>query len=303
MNVESTHTVELVGLSKRYGGRVEALHGLSLAIARGEVYGLLGPNGAGKTTALRILLGLLRPTAGSARVLGARPGTPSALARVGALMEVPAFYPHLSGFDNLAVLARYSDIPLARIDPALDHVGLLSWGRANVRTYSLGMRHRLALAGVLMRHPDLLILDEPTNGLDPMGIAWVRTLVRSLAHEGKTVLLSSHLLAEAEQACDRVAILQRGWLVAEGRVPALLGEGWLVVHAAPQDRAREAAAALLGPERVSVAGEWLQLAVAPARAGEINRRLVEAGIDVSELRAMRPSLEQVFLRVTGAPIQ
>ncbi len=291
--------VELRGLAKRYGGRTEALHGLTIAVPRGQVYGLLGPNGAGKTTALRLVLGLLRPSAGEARVLGAPPGTPAALRRIGAVMEVPAFYPHLSGADNLAVLAHYAGVPLGRIEPAMQQVGLLGWGRANVRTYSLGMRHRLALAGVLMKDPDLLILDEPTNGLDPVGIAWVRDLARALAAAGKTVLLSSHILAIAEQACDRVAILQAGSLVAEGSVKDLLGPGWLVVRATPMERALEVAAESAGRERISVLGDAFRVEVAPERAPEMNRRLVAAGVDVHALQPVRPTLEDVFLRVTG----
>ncbi len=187
--------MEARGLTKRYGRRITAVDGLDLSVRRGEVYGFLGPNGAGKTTTLRMLLGLIRPSSGTARVLGKKPGDPEGLARVGALVESPAFYPYLSGKDNLRVMARYSGVPYWRVDEALITVELGGRAKDKFRKYSLGMKQRLGVAAALLKDPDLLILDEPTNGLDPKGMADIRALIRKLGQGNRTVLLSSHLLA------------------------------------------------------------------------------------------------------------
>jgi ABC-2 type transport system ATP-binding protein len=219
--------VHTEGLTKRYGN-LTAVDALDLDVRAGEIYGFLGPNGAGKTTTLRMLLGLVRPTSGSIRVLGEPPGRHGG---VGALIEGPAFYPYLSGRDNLRVLARYSGTHAGRIDVALDLVDLA--GRAGDRygTYSLGMKQRLGMAAALLKDPRLLILDEPTNGLDPAGMADVRTLIRRLGAAGCTVLLSSHLLGEVQQICDRVGVIAGGRLVAESTVAELRGTADLWVAA------------------------------------------------------------------------
>ena len=190
---------------------------LILRVHRGEVYGFLGPNGAGKTTTLRMLLGLVRPTSGTVQVLGHEPGREAALARLGALVETPGFYAHLSGGDNLRVLARYSGVESSRVRTVLEQVGLSSRARDGFAGYSLGMKQRLGVAAALLKDPELLILDEPTNGLDPEGVADMRDLIRSLGRGERTVLLSSHLLAEVEQVSDRVGVVREGRLVAEGR--------------------------------------------------------------------------------------
>src|SRR5688500_12157338 len=207
--------IETRALTKRYGDAVVAVDGLDLRVRRGEVYGFLGPNGAGKTTTLRMLLGLVRPTSGQATVLGARPGAPSGLARVGALVEAPAFYPYLSGRDNLQVLAGHAGVPRARIDAVLAEVALAGRGGDRTATYSLGMKQRLGVAAALLKDPELLILDEPTNGLDPAGMAEMRELIRSLGEGGRTVVLSSHLMGEVEQVSDRVGVIRAGTLVAD----------------------------------------------------------------------------------------
>src|SRR5918998_6620592 len=212
--------VETNGLSKTYGA-VTAVDQVSLSVWRGEVYGFLGPNGAGKTTTLRMLTGLARPTAGSATVHGDQPGSPRALARTGVLIEAPRFYPYLSGRDNLRVVARYAGVPDRRVEAALDTVDLAGRGGDRYAGYSLGMKQRLGVAAALLKDPELLILDEPTNGLDPAGMADVRMLIRRLGAAGCTVLFSSHLLAEVEQVCDRVGVIFQGRLVAEGRVADL----------------------------------------------------------------------------------
>ncbi|MCA1598723.1 MAG: ABC transporter ATP-binding protein, partial [Chloroflexi bacterium] len=223
--------IETRNLTKRYGTRIVAVDNLDLNVRRGEVYGFLGPNGAGKTTTLRMLLGLIRPTSGTARVLDLEPGVPAGLARVGALVESPAFYPYLSGRDNLRVLARYCGASDAQITDALARVDLSDRARDKFKTYSLGMKQRLGVAGALLKNPDLLILDEPTNGLDPQGIAEMRMLIRSIGQGTRTVMLSSHLLGEVEQICDRVGVIQSGRLVAEGTLAELRGPGGLLVRA------------------------------------------------------------------------
>src|SRR5215211_4011567 len=225
--------IETHGLGKSYGERVVAVDDLNLRVRRGEVYGFLGPNGAGKTTTLRMLLGLVRPSAGSALVLGEPPGSAAGLARIGAMVETPAFYPFLSGRDNLRVLAGHAGVPQAQIDAALAAVELVGRAADRFGTYSLGMKQRLGVAAALLKDPDLLILDEPTNGLDPAGMAEMRDFIRSLGQEGRTVMLSSHLMGEVEQVCDRVGVICDGALVAEGTVDELRGRAGLRVRAEP----------------------------------------------------------------------
>ncbi|HEX5617550.1 MAG TPA: ATP-binding cassette domain-containing protein, partial [Solirubrobacteraceae bacterium] len=212
-----TDVIETSALTKRYGETV-AVDRLDLRVRRGEVYGFLGPNGAGKSTTLRMLLGLVRPTSGAVTVLGGRPGTPAALSRVGAMIEGPAFYPFLSGRDNLRVLARYAGAPESRIGAVLAEVDLEDRAGDRVAAYSMGMKQRLGIAAALLKDPELLLLDEPTNGLDPAGMAEMRDFIRSLGAGGRTVLLSSHLMGEVELVCDRVGVIRAGSLVAEGTV-------------------------------------------------------------------------------------
>jgi ABC-2 type transport system ATP-binding protein len=291
----TTNPVVTHGLTKRYGN-LAAVDGVDLTVGSGEVYGFLGPNGAGKTTTLRMVLGLIRPTAGSVHVLGRAPG-PGRLRGVGALIEGPAFYPYLSGRDNLRVLARYTGVPDARIAGVLEQVDLAGRAKDPYRTYSLGMKQRLGVAAALLKDPRLLVLDEPTNGLDPAGMAEMRTLIRRLGASGRTVLLSSHLLGEVEQICDRVGVISRGRIVAESTVAELRGESTLWVGAEPLDRAAELARSLL--DRVRVGDGGLELAVPPDRAAWINGELVDGGIAVSELRRHERDLEAVFLELTG----
>lgn len=291
--------IDASGLTKRYGTRVLAVEDLHLDIRRGEVYGFLGPNGAGKTTTLRMLVGLIRPTAGSARVLNRDPGSAGALARIGSLVETPAFYPYLSGRDNLRVVARYCGVPESRVDTALDEVGLLPRARHRFGTYSLGMRQRLAVAAVLIKEPEVLILDEPTAGLDPQGMVEMRELIGSLGRGKRTVMLSSHLLGEVEQICSRVGVIQGGRLVAEGTLDELRGDAGLFVRAEPVEQARKVLVSALGGAAVGERDGTFLLRTDPGRAAEINKRLVQAGIAVSELRPRERSLEEVFLQLTG----
>ena len=240
--------VETHGLTKRYGNGVVAVENLQLNVFRGEVYGFLGPNGAGKTTTLRMLLGLIRPTAGSARVAGYAPGSPASLAKIGAIVETPAFYPYLSGRDNLRVLADYSNVPYSRIGPALDQVELTPRAKHKFATYSMGMKQRLGVAAALIKEPELLILDEPTNGLDPQGMADMRNLIIELGKGERTVLISSHLLNEVELMCTRVGVIQKGRLVAEGTIEALRGAARLLIRATPLDLARRVLDSAAGKE-------------------------------------------------------
>jgi ABC-type multidrug transport system ATPase subunit len=292
------HVIETRALTKRYGEAIVAVDELELRVRSGEVYGFLGPNGAGKTTTLRMLLGLVRPTSGDAAVLGAAPGSPSALARIGAMVEAPGLYPYLSGRDNLRVLAGHAGAPPERVDAVLAEVGLADRAGDRAGTYSMGMKQRLGVAAALLKDPELLVLDEPTNGLDPAGMAEMRSFIRSLAQGGRTVVLSSHLMGEVEQVCDRVGVIRDGVLVAEGTVEQLRGRATLRVRAEPLGEAALVAAGL--PEVVEVAsdGPVLQLTADLAAAAAINRALVTAGIEVSEISERRASLEDVFLELT-----
>ena len=289
--------VETSGLTKRYG-TLTAVDALNLTVRPGEVYGFLGPNGAGKTSTLRMLLGLVRPTAGTVRLFGRPPGAPGQLDRVGALIEGPGFYPYLSGRDNLRVLARYAGTPSGRIRTVLELVDLVARAGDRYANYSLGMKQRLGVAAALLSDPRLLILDEPTNGLDPAGMADMRALIRRLGAAGCTVLLSSHLLGEVQQVCDRVGVVARGRLVAESTVAELRGTASLRVVADPLDVAADRARALLGAERVRVVDGGLDLAVDPDRAAWINAELVDGGLAVRELRPKERDLEQVFFELT-----
>jgi ABC-2 type transport system ATP-binding protein len=245
-----------------------------------------------------MLLGLIRPTSGAAVVLGVPPGSPEGLARIGALIETPSFYPFLSGRDNLRVLARYADVSEARIDPVLDEVDLLARAGDRFGTYSLGMKQRLGIAAALLKDPELLILDEPTNGMDPAGMAEMRAFIRGLGRDGRTVLLSSHLMTEVEQICDRVGVISRGALVGEGTVDELRGRESLRLRAEPLEDAERVVAALCAVEHVARADGGLRLAADASAAPEIVRALVEAGVAVSEIRPERASLEKVFLELT-----
>jgi ABC-2 type transport system ATP-binding protein len=292
--------LETRDLTKRYGERILAVDHLTMRVRRGEVYGFLGPNGAGKTTTLRMLLGLIRPSSGDALVLGAAPGAPEGLARLGALVETPAFYPFLSGKDNLRVLARHGGIPERRIEAVLAEVALTARADDRFGTYSLGMKQRLGVAAALLKDPELLILDEPTNGMDAAGMAEMRLFIRSLGESGRTVLLCSHLMGEVEQVCDRVGVIRGGSLVGEGTLDELRGRAGLRVRAEPVALAERVLAALAPVEEVAAFDGSLLVTADPTTAAGINRALVEAGVAVSELRQERASLERVFLELTQA---
>jgi ABC-type multidrug transport system ATPase subunit len=293
--------IELIGLSKTYGrrnGGVRAVRDVSLSVNAGEVYGFLGPNGAGKSTTIRMLIGLIAPTSGEARLFGTGlSGNASVLRRVGSLVDGGAFYPFLSGRRNLEVLARTHGGGAERIDALLDRVGLAGDARRKVKGYSTGMRQRLGVAAALLNDPEVVILDEPVNGLDAAGIQEMRRLIRSLAVDrGKTVFLSSHLLHEVQQVCDRVAIISKGEIVREATIADLLRQDdGLRIEAAPLDAAQAALAKRWPVERD---GEALVVRAPRAEAPEVVRLLVEARADLFRLIPEQRNLEEVFLSIT-----
>jgi ABC-type multidrug transport system ATPase subunit len=295
-----TAVIRTRALVKRYG-RVRAVDGIDLDVQEGDVYGFLGANGSGKTTTVRVLLGLVLPTSGEVELLGQR--MPRAarrvLPRVGALVEGPAHHGHLSGRANLALLDAAGPggsrrTRRRRIEEVLEQVGLAGVDRRPVRAYSLGMRQRLGLAGALLRRPELLVLDEPTNGLDPQGISEIRELLLDLHRGGTTVFLSSHLLAEVEQLCTRVGVLDRGRMVLQDRLATLTAPtGATVVHTPAPERVR----ALLDGRVVAVDGT--RVVVRGADPAEVNALLVGAGVPVTGLAVDRPTLEEVVLAAAG----
>jgi len=303
---DAAPAVETVGLTKRFGQQV-AVDGIAMSVPQGSVYGFLGPNGSGKTTTIRMLLGLVEPTAGRRSLLGLPMphGAGDALPRVGSLVEGPAFHPYLSGRSNLARLDAadlLADPRTAgrRIDAALDRVGLLAAAGKRYRAYSLGMRQRLAIAAALLAPRDLLVLDEPTNGLDPQGTREVRSLIGSLASDGTTVLVSSHLLAEVEQICTHLGVMREGRLVAQGTVAEVRGTGPAVVRV--QTRQPEAAARVLdelGVEQVTRGAGEVHGIPGDLEPEKIVAALVHAGVGVQGFSVARSSLEDLFVALTG----
>jgi ABC-2 type transport system ATP-binding protein len=302
-----TFVVETSGLTKRFGDRV-AVDNVDLRVPRGSAFGYLGPNGAGKTTLIRMLLGLTRATSGTMHLLG-RPvprERAAALARVGAIVEEPRFHGHLTGRENLTVIAAAREPEAhARIDGALVRVGLSQRADELVKRYSLGMRQRLGVARSLLADPELLILDEPTNGLDPAGMHEFRDMIRGFVAEGRTVLLSSHLLDEVEKICDAVAIVDRGSVVMQGPIADLArgGEQTILIATSDEDRAltlltesRAVASAVAEAEGIRV--RLRPDVEAEPAADDLGRRLVLAGLAIRRFEPARASLEQRFLEIT-----
>jgi ABC-2 type transport system ATP-binding protein len=294
--------VETRGLRKRYG-RLTALDGLDLTVARGEVFGFLGPNGAGKSTTIRVLLGLLRPTAGSARLLGVRAGTVLSRegGRVGALVEEPAFYEYLSARRNLEVLSSLAGrVDPRRIDEVLDLVSLRERQHDPVRAFSHGMKQRLGIAQALVPRPQLLILDEPASGLDPQGLVEIRDLLLRLnQEEHMTVFLSSHLLHEIELICTDAAIVNKGKVVKRGKVTDLLAapETAVRIVADDADRARTILESLVFVRRVEMVDGQLRATCSPEAIPDLNGALVRAGLRVSSLSRERLTLEDLYLQL------
>ncbi len=283
-----------VGLTKRFGSFI-AVDNLDLEVRRGEVLGFLGPNGAGKSTTVGMILDLIKPSSGRIEYNGL------SLRQIGAIIEAPAFYPYLSGRDNLQALALAAGgVPSRRIDELLDYVGLADRPRSPYRTYSLGMKQRLGIASTLLLDPALVILDEPTNGLDPAGQREIRSLIPQLAREGRSVLLASHLLHEVEQVCDRVAIVRHGRLIQAGSVHEIVGQGsFLEVNVPEPERAAQILRALAFVERVDLRDGGSIAVYAPEERGpDVTRALSDAKLYVSSMTRRRHSLEEVFLELT-----
>ena len=308
INTPRTFTGDIVlrtnNLTKQYGKRI-AVKNLNLEVRRGEIMGFLGPNGAGKTTTIRMALGLIAPTTGSVEILGQEVATHGSriLPRVGALVETPALYLYMSGRNNLrAVASVLGGVPASRIDAVLDLVGLRARQKDRVRTYSLGMKQRLGVAIALLQDPDLLILDEPANGLDPAGIVEMRDLMHRLTAEGKTVFISSHLLTEVQQICTRVSIINLGELVKVSTIEDLIsGHGEFVVTL---ERAQEALALVKAQPwgkdaRLDARGALVT--TAPGNRGrDLNLFLVDAGLAPETIAQSTQDLEQVFLELTNS---
>src|SRR5215204_7072098 len=294
--------LEVRDFTKKFGDFV-AVDSLSFEVRRGDVYGFLGPNGSGKSTTIRAVFGLVEPTEGEIHLLGRPSGGPEGREGVAGFVDAPGFYDYLSARDNLKVLAaadrRKGEPPMARV---LQTVGLLGRERDKVKTYSTGMKQRLAIASALLREPEVLILDEPTSGLDPGGMRDARALIRRLNEDGLTIFLSSHLLAEVEQLCNRVALIGHGRLLAEGSIAEVVGKNngrpnyRLVV-----DDAKSALRIIEGKVHLtnveSPDGE-IRLAVGPEGPGPVVRDLVAGGVDVLALIPSQPSLEALFLQLT-----
>jgi len=298
-----TAALETTGLGKSFGsgaGAVHALQALDLSIPRGGVFGILGPNGAGKSTLLRLVLGLIKPSRGSFRLLEQEQTNVSVLRRIGAMIEAPSLYPFLTARDTLTAFARMSGFSEpGREAQVLERVGLTDAAHRRAKTFSMGMRQRLALAAALLHRPELLILDEPTNGLDPAGIQEMRVLIRDLVDkDGVTIILSSHLLDEVEKVCDSVAILDHGKLIASGRVADLVGastgKGLLYLDVSPID----AALSILGAKGRRH-GEGIAAETTREEAPTLIRQLVAADIAITEARWLVSTLEDVFLSRTG----
>lgn len=303
------YAVEITGLRKTYrakGGPRPAVDGLDLRVPSGGVHGFLGPNGSGKTTTIRMLLGLVRPDSGGMRVFDqAMPDQlPAVVARIGAIVEAPKFFPAFTGRKNLQLLAQGIGVDRRRVPEVLADVGLAERGQDRFRSYSLGMKQRLAIAGTLLRDPDLLIFDEPTNGLDPAGIHEIRATMRGLADRGKTVLVSSHILNEVQQVADTVSIIGRGRLLAEGPVQQILNSaGGESVRVGVGDPRRAAEVLTAAGYQVAPLDRW-RLTVTQSAAGldpvAVNRTLAEQGLYAGEVSLARADLESVFLELTSA---
>lgn len=293
--------IEVKGLTKRYD-TLTAVSNLNLAIPQGAIFGFLGPNGSGKTTTIRMMLGLIKATSGQAHILGYDSVTERAkiLPQVGAIVETPTFYPYLSGRDNLKELALVSGVKFSRIAEVLEIVELTDRAKDKVKTYSLGMKQRLGIAGALLNNPHIIFLDEPTNGLDPQGTVDMRNLILRLGQSGHTVFLSSHLLYEVEHLCTEVAIINKGKLLVQGSVQQLLqNKGKVVMEVSPTTTAVTVLTKGLGETVTSIGSNQLQTEMSPARVPEAVQALVDAGVKIYSIAPQKATLEDYFLSITG----
>lgn len=298
----SNHAIEVKGLTKKYEN-VAAVQSASFSVPRGTICGFVGPNGAGKTTTIRMLLGLITPTSGEGTVLGFHISEPEKyLASVGAMIEGPAFYPALSGAENLRVLATMGGISTSRVDELIDLVGLTGRGGDKYKTYSLGMKQRLGIAAALLPDPELLILDEPTNGLDPEGIQEVRDLLKKLAKSGTTVFVSSHLLSEIEIISEHIVMLRKGEVVFAGAIEELLfnQKPTIIVETEnPSDLEIIAEIARSEGHHVTIRHSQAHIEGPHEYAPILNRIAFERGITLSQLTPTLPNLEETFFEMTG----
>jgi ABC-2 type transport system ATP-binding protein len=302
MNKTGTVAISASDLTKIYGERAALSHG-SFIVPSGSVCGFVGPNGSGKTTTIRMLLGLITPSGGSATVLGESIKHPEKyLPRVGAMIEGPAFYPALSGRENLKVLAELGGFPLSRVDELLAKVDLADRGGSKFKTYSLGMKQRLGIAAALLPNPELLILDEPTNGLDPSGIQEVRRIIKDLALGGTTVFVSSHILSELEMICEYLVMLREGKVIFSGRTQELLSAQKPIIIARPEyevDLTKLTNTLSEAGYQITIVDGALQIAAAKEVSAEINRLAFDSGITLSSISVVLPTLEETFFEMTG----
>ena len=302
MNKTGTVAISASDLTKIYGERAALSHG-SFVVPSGSVCGFVGPNGSGKTTTIRMLLGLITPSGGSATVLGESIKHPEKyLPRVGAMIEGPAFYPALSGRENLKVLAELGGFPLSRVDELLAKVDLADRGGSKFKTYSLGMKQRLGIAAALLPNPELLILDEPTNGLDPSGIQEVRGIIRDLADSGTTVFVSSHILSELEMICEYLVMLREGKVIFSGRTNELLSAQKPIIVAKPEyevDLTKLADKISSAGHKVIIVDGALRISASSEASAEINRAAFDVGITLSSISVVLPTLEETFFEMTG----
>lgn len=294
--------IRVEGLTKNFGTQ-RAVDGLSFEIPAGGVTGFVGPNGSGKSTTFRMLLGLIKPTSGNAWMLGHPISDPySYIARVGALVESPALYPKLSGYKNLLALARLGRLPTSRIDEALEIVDLTDRAGDRYDSYSLGMKQRLGIAAALLQKPEVLMLDEPTNGLDPAGTVEIRALFRRLAEEGTSIIVSSHLLSEIQAACDRLVMIQDGRLIFSGPLDELLAARHGSVVAITDDPSESQRLAQLveqAGKQVRIRDARVEVDAEPEWSSELGRLALVAGIVLRELRPVEADLESTFLELTA----
>jgi len=290
------------GLTKSFG-KLKAVDNLNIEIRRGEVFGFLGPNGAGKSTTVGMILNLVAPTAGSIELFGHNltENTWAALRRIGAVIESPAFYPYLSGWDNLEALAMsIGGIPKDKFTEVLKRVNLLDRAKDKYGNYSMGMKQRLGIASTLLRDPEFIILDEPTNGLDPAGMKEIRDLIPQLAHENRAVLLCSHLLHEVEMVCTRVAIIKKGVMLANASIQELLARGQVLeIKVDDLVKAKAILTGFPGVKSVKMENGYLMVEALPESASRLNKALAEQGVFASELINRNTGLENIFLQLTG----
>jgi len=300
--MSSPLALDVADLSKKYGDRMALSHA-NFEVPMGSICGFVGPNGSGKTTTIRMLLGLITPTTGSGHVLGESITEPEKyLPQVGAMIEGPAFYPALTGFQNLNVLAKIGGFSTNAITGLLDLVGLGDRGDSKYKTYSLGMKQRLGIAAALLPNPKLLVLDEPTNGLDPAGIHEIRTLLRKLADSGTTVFVSSHLLSEIEMISDHLVMLRLGKVIFSGKTSDLLAKQQPVIVAKPEktsDLNKLAQIAISAGHEAKVLDNSVHVTGTSDFSAKLNKAAFEAGITLESLTPVKPSLEETFFEMTG----